>query len=187
MTIKLTIEIGSSDLKHFRRAMRKAKQSVRSADDDEIIRAAGDLFQQLNKSTLPGFIRHRLSRLEDMVLMVQDEEWSLPKTDTSRVMAALAYFCDPEDLIPDDVPALGYLDDAIMVELVLEELKHENEAYTDFREYRDSYHERYKGGNKSRRKERLRKKREQLHARMRRRKQRDRERAAHSAQPSPLW
>jgi len=188
MTIKLTIEIGESDLKHFRRAMRKAKQSVRSADDDQIIRAADEIFQQLNKSRLPGFVKHRLSRLQDMVLMVQDEDWSLPEKEKNRVMAALAYFCDPEDLIPDDIPALGFLDDAIMVELVLQELRHENEAYTDFREFRDSYHKRYKGSrDKASREERLAKKRAQLHARMRRRKQRDREGAQRSSQPSPLW
>lgn len=188
MTLKLTIEIGESDLKHFRKAMRKARQSVRSADDDQIIRAADDVFQQLNKSRLPAFVAQRLSKLEGMVHMVQDEDWSLPEKEKGRIMAALAYFCDPEDLIPDDVPGLGFLDDAIMVELLLEELKHENEAYADFQDFRDSYCKRYKNDlDNANREQRLLKKRAQLHARMRRRKQRDRERAKQSSQPAPLW
>ena len=29
------------------------------------------------------------------------------------ILGALVYFCDPEDLIPDNIPGLGYLDDAI--------------------------------------------------------------------------
>ena len=32
----------------------------------------------------------------------------------------------------DDVPALGFLDDAIMIELIVRELKHDIEAYQDF-------------------------------------------------------
>ena len=40
------------------------------------------------------------------------------------------------DAIPDDVPVLGFLDDAIMIELCARDLRHEIEAYDDFCEYR---------------------------------------------------
>jgi uncharacterized membrane protein YkvA (DUF1232 family) len=53
-----------------------------------------------------------------------------------RVLDALAYFVDPEDMIPDRLPGIGYIDDAIMVELISEELKHEIKAYEDFCEFR---------------------------------------------------
>ena len=49
----------------------------------------------------------------------------------------LAYFTEPEDLIPDHIPGLGFLDDAIMIELVVRELRHEIEAYEDFCRYRE--------------------------------------------------
>jgi hypothetical protein len=68
--------------------------------------------------------------------MLEDEEWQLPDTERARVHPALAYFCEPCDLIPDHVTALGFLDDAIMVELVVEELRHELEAYDDFCRFR---------------------------------------------------
>src|SRR5690606_9152285 len=47
------------------------------------------------------------------------------------------YFADPKDVIPDHVQVLGYLDDAIMIELCVRELRHELEAYDDFCEYRE--------------------------------------------------
>ena len=51
------------------------------------------------------------------------------------MLNVLAYFVDPDDLIPDRIPGLGYLDDAIMVELVLQELHHELDAYDKFCEF----------------------------------------------------
>jgi uncharacterized membrane protein YkvA (DUF1232 family) len=56
--------------------------------------------------------------------------------DRQRVLACLTYFANPKDLIPDNVPVLGFLDDAIMIELSVRELKHELDAYDDFCDYR---------------------------------------------------
>ena len=73
---------------------------------------------------MPDFIRGRLEKITTMIDMVEDAEWKLPDEETARVLNALAYFSEPEDLIPDHVPGLGFLDDAIMVELVCRELRH---------------------------------------------------------------
>jgi hypothetical protein len=48
------------------------------------------------------------------------------------------YFAEPVDLIPDQVPGVGFLDDAIMVELVVQEIRPELDAYADFCRYRES-------------------------------------------------
>src|SRR3546814_14557104 len=56
--------------------------------------------------------------------------------DRQRVMSALIYFVDPKDVIPDQVEVLGFLDDAIMIELCVRALRHELDAYDDFCEYR---------------------------------------------------
>jgi uncharacterized membrane protein YkvA (DUF1232 family) len=72
-----------------------------------------------------------------MIDMLSDIDWRLPHQEAARVLNALAYFAEPEDLIPDNIPGLGFLDDAIMIELVMRELKHEIEAYEDFCDYRE--------------------------------------------------
>ena len=69
---------------------------------------------------------------------------------------------------PDSVPVLGYLDDAIMIELVVKELQHEIEAFADFCRYREEEKARNRNPNLSRQ-EFLDVKRRNLQQRMRRR------------------
>jgi hypothetical protein len=52
------------------------------------------------------------------------------------VLSALVYFANPNDIIPDNVPVLGYFDDAIAIELCVRELKHELDAYEEFCDFR---------------------------------------------------
>ena len=47
----------------------------------------------------------------------------------------IRYFGDPEDILPDHIPVIGYLDDVIMIELVVRELAHVRDAYDDFCDY----------------------------------------------------
>lgn len=51
-------------------------------------------------------------------------------------MSALAYFNEPVDMIPDAIPGIGYLDDAIMVQFIVDELKPDIDSFDDFCEFR---------------------------------------------------
>jgi uncharacterized membrane protein YkvA (DUF1232 family) len=124
---------------------------------------------------VPHFIEERLDKLKIMIQMLKDHEWRLPGAESTRVLNALAYFTEPEDLIPDHIPGVGFLDDAIMVELVVRELKHEIEAYRDFCDFRAT--QQPKAGIKRKttdvtRDQWLDKRRDELQSRMRRRRKR---------------
>jgi uncharacterized membrane protein YkvA (DUF1232 family) len=136
MAYKLTIELSDRDLRHFRRELRKARESVEIADDEEILSAAADLLGEMRRGDLPDFVAERLAKLETLLAMVCDAQWPLTDAERSPVLSGLAYLCDPEDLIPDDIPGIGMLDDAVMIELVFRELRHELEAYEDYLAYR---------------------------------------------------
>jgi uncharacterized membrane protein YkvA (DUF1232 family) len=138
MPYKLTIELSDRDLRHFRRELKKARDSVQIADDDEILSAANDLVQTMRGTDLPDFVRDRLHRLETLLAMINDPDWPLDDDERNPVLAGLAYLCDPEDLIPDDIPGIGMLDDAVMIELVFRELRHELDAYGEYLEFRES-------------------------------------------------
>jgi uncharacterized membrane protein YkvA (DUF1232 family) len=137
VTLRISFELDENDLKHFRLIMDEARKGTRGMPPEDIVAAAENIFKDVPDSDSPGFIIERLNRLKLMTRMLSDIEWRLPHRDATRVLNALAYFAEPEDLIPDHIPGLGFLDDAIMIELVVRELKHEIEAYQDFCDYRE--------------------------------------------------
>ena len=136
MSLTLTIDLSDRDLEHFTTAMAAARTAVAGKPAAEIAAAAGTLLAKAKGVAVPDFIAERLDLLDAMIAMANDAAWALPAEDLERVAAALAYFAEPKDLIPDHVPVLGFLDDAIAIELATRNLRHEIEAYDDFCEFR---------------------------------------------------
>ena len=139
MGLRISIDLDEDDLKHFRLIMRQARNSAARVQPEDIVASSEALLRTIERQKIPVFIAERLDKLKVMINMLVDHEWRLPQKDTARVLNALAYFTEPEDLIPDHIPGLGYLDDAIMIELVVRELKHELEAYNDFCDFRENH------------------------------------------------
>ena len=184
MSLRITFELGESDPKHFRTIMRESRAAAKNLPAEEIIGSANQLLDEVRSADAPDFISERLMKLEIMLQMIQDKEWKLPQKEVTRILNALAYFSEPEDLIPDHIPGLGFLDDAIMVELVVRELRHEIEAYEDFCKYRATEESRRRKLGKAEhvsREEWLKQRRISLQQRMRRRRRRDRSRRSGSS------
>lgn len=136
MSMRITFDLSETDLKHFKKIMTKASSAMKSLTPDVILSQAKGVLKDVGKSKAPDFIGTRIEKLSTLIAMLEDEGWGLEQPERGRVLSALAYFADPEDLIPDSIPGLGYLDDAIMIELICRELKPEIEAYDDFCVYR---------------------------------------------------
>jgi uncharacterized membrane protein YkvA (DUF1232 family) len=184
MTYKLVIELSERDLRHFRREMRRARDSVRIAEDDEIIRASRDLLRDFEEVELPDFVTERVAKVRLLLDMLEDPDWDLVDSERAPVLAGLAYLCDPEDIIPDSLPGIGLLDDAVMIELVFRELHHEIDAYGSFVDLR----RRLGSERPELREARLARRREQLMTRMRRRRKAERDASqASGLPPSALW
>jgi len=178
MPFKLTIELSDRDLRHFRRELQRTRQSVSIADDEEILSAAADALQRMRSSDVPDFVTARLVKLQLMLDMLTDADWNMAEAARSPVLAALAYLCDPEDVIPDEIPGIGLLDDAVMIELVFRELRHELEAYEDFRTYRNELSPPRQRNRPPELAEKLDRRRRQLVERMARRRREDQAQAS---------
>ena len=142
MPLAISFELSDRDLEHFTNAIKAATFAAGSMSQDQVIAAAGKLLQDAGSLELPDFIMERLDKLDALIAMVRDEGWALPEEDRQRVLSALVYFADPKDIIPDNVPVLGYFDDAIAIELCVRELRHELDAYDEFCDFRQNEAER---------------------------------------------
>lgn len=176
MPEKIVLELSDDDLVYFRRVMEDVWKNNAKRAEKELVDGARRLLRQATKIKAPEYVQSRLADLGVLVEMFDDKEWPLPDEDRRRIVAALGYFAVAKDLIPDKIPGIGLLDDALMAELVMRELKHEVTGYRDFCEYRDN--EATLRGNKASREDWLAAKRRQIFMRIKRRQE---ERRRHSS------
>ena len=171
MSLRISFELTDRDLAFFRKALRQSRKAVKDAEDTEIVEAMHAVLEEIRGSEpLPDFVGKRIPELESLLSMLGDEEWQLPDADRERLLATFVYFADPEDILPDDIPVIGYLDDVIIIELVARELLHVREAYDDFCRFRDDFEKRHsRSVDPIIRRDRLDRRRQQLHQRMQRR------------------
>ena len=174
MSVTISFELSDRDIEHFVAMAREAHDAVAGHADaaEQIAAGAREVFNAAKGTELPDFIAERLGKLDVLANMVTDTEWQLPEEDLERVLSAMAYFSNPDDLIPDRVPGIGFLDDAIMAELVVNNLEAEIDAYKEFCNFRSTEEQRRaKQGSSTdvSRDEWLAAKRKELHGHMRRR------------------
>jgi uncharacterized membrane protein YkvA (DUF1232 family) len=185
MSLKIVLELTDEDLAYYRRVMDDVWKKNQKRNQKELCDGARRLLKQATKAGAPEYVRSRLADLELLCSMLYDEEWPLEDADRSRILAGVGYFAVAKDMIPDKIPGLGYLDDALMAELVARDLKPELDGYRAFCEYRDN--EATLRGNKVSRSDWLTAKRRQIWMRIRRRQnERRRHSSAYSPTPSIL-
>lgn len=152
MSLDINITFSDADLQLFidarNRRSEDAKKQAETLDGTSIVATTRKLLEETRSKQLPEFVASRLKHLETMIAMVEDVGFGLPEENRANVLAALAYFSSAEDLVPDDIPVLGFVDDAIVIELCVRELQPEIEAYNDFHRWRDNEATR-RGDNKA--------------------------------------
>ena len=137
MSIDITISLSEEDLERFQQIVDQGKLAVVDPESAERVEtAAGDLIREAQTKELPKFISDRILKLEILLNMIRDEEWKLSGDERNAIRSTLYYFVDPEDVIPDHIPGIGYLDDALYAEIVIRELKTEIRMYQEFCEFR---------------------------------------------------
>lgn len=170
MPLNIVLDLSDDDLKYFARVMEAVWKKNAARPERDLIDAARAHIKLARKAKVPAYIQRRLEDIAVLIDLLDDKDWGfeLEASDRRRIVAALSYFAAGKDMISDKIPGIGYLDDAVIAELVIRELKHDLEGYRDFRSFRESAAER---GKKADQKEWLASKRQRLLERIDRRRE----------------
>jgi len=103
---------------------------------DQIAGAARRVLRAAMKGQESAFIKVRMRRACEMRSALKDPQWSIPAPLQAKMREIIAYIDDPSILIPNDVPTIGCLDDAILVDVAMDSLRGELEDYADFCRFR---------------------------------------------------
>lgn len=136
MPIQISFELSDSDLEHFRTLMKSAQEKASQFSADVILEKARAVTKEMEHANLPDFVSTRMQSLDTLIAAYEDPEWQMPEDEKAEILTSLAYFSEPHDLVPDNIPGLGYVDDAVMIELAIQDLSQDLDAYEAFNEYR---------------------------------------------------
>ncbi len=105
----------------------------------ETIDSAKKLLNNLEQTNPSDTIKDAIRKLRCLIEMVDDPMWDMRTNNKNYVMAVLSYFTGSKEYIPNFMPELGVMFDAMMIDLVAEKLTHERDAYQDFRSFVKAY------------------------------------------------
>jgi uncharacterized membrane protein YkvA (DUF1232 family) len=137
MPLNVVLELSDTDLKYFSRVLDTVWKEHAHIPEKELIAGARELLKQAKKAKPPTYVAKQFEEIKLLIDLLADKEWGVEAEDRRRIVAAISYFSAKKDLIPDN-PGIGYLDDALVADLVIRELKHDMEGYRDFAAFREN-------------------------------------------------
>ncbi len=99
---------------------------VKPADEKKV---RHDFSQAELKAKQRGAAKKLLDGVRAMWGMLVDPDFVIDWQVKAWIIFALGYFISPWDLIPDVLPGIGYVDDAMVVAWVLHQISDEVKAY----------------------------------------------------------
>ncbi|MBO9716706.1 MAG: DUF1232 domain-containing protein [Pseudoxanthomonas sp.] len=125
----------SADLDRFNQLLARLGRRRPPLDVDRLATAARQLADSADDDA-PGCIAQRIAWLESVVAMTGDRDWEAANEVAGYARMVADYANDTHDLIPDWLPRIGRLDDAIVMDTAWPVLRHELSCYRDFRRLR---------------------------------------------------
>jgi len=120
----------------FNRALHALSPEAPALTLDQIATAGERALARQGDGGLPPFVTSRMAALARLEAMAADAGWSSSPELLRQVSVLVGYRREQEDLIPDEQPVVGLLDDAVLVDVALQLLRGELADYEDFCRFR---------------------------------------------------
>lgn len=131
------LDLDNGALRHFQRIAGCLDQGTPPPDADAMASAARSLIHQFaGTHRAPPCIRLRLRCLHALRAMSAEPAWRLDGDKQQRIALLTTYAANRDRLVPDAVPVIGGLDEAVLVDLAWPSLRFELGDYLDFRRLR---------------------------------------------------
>ncbi len=130
------LPINESAIGQFNDELQALNAGAPSVNRDQVASLVRWL-QTLPAETAVATINLRMARVETLRRLLLDPSWDVSAEFARRTRQLLDYVARFDDLIPDDVPLIGHLDDALLVELCWTRFTGEVQDYLDFCRFRE--------------------------------------------------
>ena len=126
--VTITVDIDDQVKEHFNKFIKNHGTNVATQDIVE----AKKKITEIRTGSTDGYITDQVSSLESMISMVEDKVWKINTSNLEKINATIKYFVDDDDVIPDHIPGIGYLDDCIIIDSTMDDVYDELMDFKDF-------------------------------------------------------
>lgn len=137
------IDIRDDEVHRFNALAHSLNPAMPSLSSEQLIGVVRRVLRTAASGGESPFIRSRLRRAAEMRVMADDAAWSMSEQTRQRVRDLIDYIDDPRGLLPDALPVVGRLDDALLVDIAMDTLRDELDEYAEFRRYRGAEADRH--------------------------------------------
>lgn len=124
----ISIDIDDQVKAHFNKFIEEHGSNI-DADD---VKEAKEKIKEIRDNSDDGYVIDQVGSLQMMLSMVDDKTWQVSEGNKEKINATIKYFVDDNDIIPDHIPGIGYVDDCIVIDGTMDDVEEEMLEYKDF-------------------------------------------------------
>jgi hypothetical protein len=129
------VRISEAAIEEYNGVLHAVNEDAPTVAVDQVI-SLGRWLQALPAKTAEATLHERIARVEKLRRMLLDGDWNVSPTFDRRARRLIDYVSRVDDLIHDETPLVGHLDDALLVELSWPVLANEARDYSDYCRFR---------------------------------------------------
>ena len=124
----VSIDIDDQVKAHFNKFIEEHGTNIDSDDVKEALVKVAEVRASIND----GYVIDQVGCLQMMLSMVEDKTWVIEDSNKEKINATIKYFIDDNDVIPDHIPGIGFVDDCIVIDGTMDAVEDEMMEYKDF-------------------------------------------------------